>query len=494
MMRKLLTGLFFVVLVAAFLVTERYDYVEHSHSSKKTWAAATDLLEKYGIQSENRYGAARLFPLPSTDTVLIIDEDHTAITDEQIEEIHDWVAQGGHLILAARTLYYSEDDEEDCPELSDVEKIKDQMNKPDESTDDHCKAQALDKAFADDASKNYAFEDYDADDMKNNDALLYSFGATAWHVPRYDAEPMPPAQVNVSDLESAFFAPLMEGCLNKPTQKDNAKAERTYEDCAVQLCGDPSLNILFSTVYIAGKLRQFAFHPEDKLMHIDQYPDEEVKRAIDEGEYEDATLPLTDSKIRIEAGNEFGTQLMQLSYFDGTVTALTDLRIWDNQQLPYLDHAWLLHELTDGAPTVWWVRHIEMPPIMLWVWIKAWPLIISLIAILCFFLWLKMPRRGVQLQLAQHKGRDFLHHLYASGFFLWRTKQAGVLLKPLRDQVERLLLRHTGANKGATRFKDAEKLTGISAKDIESALTARPSSDADLTFIVNTLQTLRSRL
>ena len=490
MIRKLLTGLFFAVLVAAFFITERYDYVEHSRSSEKTWAAANDFLGKYGIQSENRYGAARLFPLPSIDTVLIIDEDHSAITDEQIEELHEWVAQGGHLILAARTLYYSEDDEEDCPEQQDLEHVKSEFNKAGDLADDHCKTQALDKSFADDASKNYAFEEYDADDMKSNDALLYSFGVTAWHVPRYGAERMPPAEVNISDFESALFAPLIEACIKKPTNK----TEEKYEECEVQLCGDPTLNVLYSTVNIAGKLRQFAFHPEDKLMHIDQYSDEEIRDAVDEGEYADPTLPLTDTKLLVEAGKEFGSQLMQLNYFDGTVTVLTDLHIWDNQQLSYLDHAWLLHELTDGSAAAWWVRHIEMPPIMLWVWIKAWPLVISLLVILCLFLWLKMPRRGVQLQLAQHRGRDFLHHLYASGFFLWRTKQPGMLLQPLRNQVERLLLRHTPEKKGATRFKDAEKLTGISAKNIELALTARPSSDADLTFIVNTLQTLRSRL
>jgi hypothetical protein len=466
MLRVLLVVLAIVAALSLWWLIEPYSYVEHGQSTEKRWAAASTFLGERDIDARTVHGTAQLFPLPDNTTLLVIEASRTRLTSSQIEQLHDWVRNGGRLVIAARPLYYHEVDcenQEDCA---------------DSDTDENS---AQDPYDADsEPQDNLAITGYDASDLEDNDPLLYSFGVSAWHVPREDVYPPLEPFRRLSVFEQNVLQERLRSCLS-PTGEER-------EQCAFQLCGDASTTPTYSLGIYDDIPRQFAFDPEDKLMHRDQYGDD---MADDE---EEPALPLTDTRINTWADNEFGDQLLLLDYGNGDILVMTDVEIWSNESLAYLDHAWLLDAAADGSTSVWWVHSIDMPPLMAWLWHRAWPLILSLVIVLALFLWLRMPRRGVLLHADSAHRRDFLHHLHASAFFIWRNGGADELLGALRKQVQRKLAHHTDADTLAARADIAATLTGLPAHEVAHALSATARSEQEFTELVDLLQTLRSRL
>jgi hypothetical protein len=468
MLRILLVCLAIVAAVSLWWLFEPYSYVEHGQSSEKKWAAASAFLAERDIDARSVHGTAQLFPLPDTTTLLVIEANRTRLTSGQIEQLHEWVRDGGRLVIAARPLYYHVSDA-DCDEDEDCADV---------DVDDNI-AQDED-AEEREPEENFAIIGYDASDLEDNDPLLYSFGVSAWHVPREDVYPPLEPFRRLSQFEQTSQQQRMRSCL-APTGEER-------DQCAFLLCGDANATPTYSLGIYDDIPRQFAFDPEDKLMHRDQYADD---MAEDEEEPE---LPLTDTRINTWADNPFGDQLLLLDYGDGDIVVMTDLDIWNNASLAYLDHAWLLDAVADGAGAVWWVHSIDMPPLLAWLWQRTWPLLTSLVILLAAFLWLRMPRRGVLLQADVIQRRDFLHHLHASAFFIWRNGGADDLLAALRKQVQRRLARHTDAGTLAARADVAATVTGLPAHQVAHALSGSARSEQEFTDLVDLLQTLRSRL
>lgn len=458
-LRILLAVLAVLLGIALWWLIEPYTTVEPQASQQKPRAAANQLLAKRDIDTRILYGPAPLFPLPDTDTLLVFSAQRTHLGEENIALLHEWVRAGGRLLIEARTLYYHED-EDDCD---------------DEDCADDTQPDAIDEE-----ELNYAETGYDYDDLEENDPLLYSFGVSAWRVPRDDIDPPLAPFRTLQEFEQAGRAVTFTACLSPSgSERDN---------CLNWLCGDDTVTPTYSLAYVDGTAHQFAFDPEKKLMHRDQYADE---LADDE---QDPELPLTETRIRHYASNDYGDQFLILDYGDGDIVVMTDLSIWDNDSLGYLDHAWLLDALSDGSSAVWWIQNISMPPLSAWLWQRAWPLLVSLALLFALFLWLRMPRRGVMLQNLFARRRDFLHHLHASAFFLWRTGEHQALLLALRQQVLRKLSRHARSDDMKASAAAAASLTGLTAEQVEMALLATPQSRHEFTFVIQILQTLRSRL
>lgn len=468
MLRMLLVMLVIVAALALWWLVEPYSYVEHGKSTEKRWAAASTFLGERDIDTRTVHGTAQLFPLPDNATLLVIEASRTRLTSSQIEQLHDWVRNGGRLVIAARPLYYHEGDV-DC---GDEQPCTDE-DMHDDNADDWYSGEEGEV-------ENLAITGYDTSDLEDRDPLLYSFGVSAWHVPREGVYPPLEPFRRLSAFEQNALQERMRSCLS-PTGEQR-------EQCAFQLCGDSSTTPTYSLGIYDNIPRQFAFDPEDKLMHRDQYGDD---MADDE---EEPALPLTETRINTWADNEFGDQLLLLDYGSGDILVMTDVEIWSNESLAYLDHAWLLDAAADGATSVWWVHSIDMPPLMAWLWQRAWPLMLSLVIMLAVFLWFRMPRRGVLLHADSAHRRDFLHHLHASAFFIWRNGGADELLDALRKQVQRKLAHHTDADTLAARTDVAASLAGLPAREVAHALSATARSEQEFTELVDLLQTLRSRL
>lgn len=475
MKRYLFIALTATLLTGLFFLTEQHQFVQHKSPTYKPWQAATLLLAQDNISSRQIYGSASLFPLPSTDTLLIMDKKRSQLSESQIEKIHDWVWQGGRLIIAAKTLYYYEEDEDEEPNQSSptTDTESDTIEKISENEPDNI------SILPDDRRINYADTDYNEDILSENDPLLYSFGVSAWEVPLTDVHYPLEGFRSENSLQQTASSEYIQECL-RPNQDD-------LEDCLIDLCGDEQLNIPYSTVTVSGTLRRLALPADNKLMHIDQYDD------IEEDEYY-PSVPYTETTLEAEIFNEYGTQVMRLSYGEGDVIAMTDFGIWHDDQLSYLDHAWLLSNLADHATQAWWVHNIDMPPLMYWLWKHAWPMLIALTILLLTFLWMHMPRRGPRLLAQTQHARDFLDHLHAGGVFLQRTGQSQSLLIPLRAQVLRKLSTHPAGSNEPECFDVAERLSDIPSADIQAALKDLPDNEQQLTAFIDTLQILRNRL
>lgn len=87
---------------------EPYEYIRHGTEPlavrHNAHAAAERLLTRWGHDSRHILSAGALFPLPPTDTLLILSEQRGMISGDRAAALHDWVRNGGQLVVTARPL------------------------------------------------------------------------------------------------------------------------------------------------------------------------------------------------------------------------------------------------------------------------------------------------------------------------------------------------------------------------------------------------------
>lgn len=248
--------------------------------------------------------------------------------------------------------------------------------------------------------------------------------------------------------------------------------------CEALTCEAPPLPAPATWVFADGDRRQLLASPGQALQH----------RPTD-------LLPALPSS---KADNAQGAQLVHLSWGDGQMTVLAGLTLWDNQHLHYFDHAWLLEQLIGDGP-VWFVQGIDMPPLPLWLWQHAWPLMLALLLALAAWLWRRLPRPGPQWHAAEADRTDYLGHLLALGHFHWRTGQSERLTAPLRDEARRRLdLLHPDRDQALAIAAERLALPEAALRDALNSggdtQQPRPRDRQQWADRVAILQTLRSRL
>ena len=205
----------------------------------------------------------------------------------------------------------------------------------------------------------------------------------------------------------------------------------------------------------------------------------------------DPSIPASNTSILRRANNETHDLALQLAAGEGQLWLFTSLDIFNNDRLHHLDHAALLQQISADSPQVWWVQSINVPPLSQWLWQRGWPLISALALLLLIFLWHKIPRRGVILQTGSLPHQDFTDHLRASSALLWRIGQRRELLQPLRQQVQRALLRHPGGADPERRMALAMTLSGLSQEQVQRAFDELPNDETAMMELVALLQHLR---
>lgn len=418
------------LMIAYYALTEPVTIIQRaapdSAIQRNPYSAAQDWLAQRGQPSERVLSAAALFPLPATDTTLIIDKQRGLLNHSQVRSLLQWVEAGGELIVEARPL-----------------------------------PRSLDEDTATDA------------DWQDNDDLLYSLGITVWEGEEtVDEEELDPF-FELLDALPAFAGNPLQYCL----LTDNEELRATCEALACEAPPQPEPLLLH-----AGDdqpSRRIQLHSQHVLWH-DSWNEDDSPQAF---------LPEWPVEVTAYADNEYGSQLVQLSLGDGQVTVLTDLGLWDNQNLLYFDHAWLLAWLTGNQP-VWFVRSVAMPPLMQWLWLRAPELGTALLLLVALWLWSRIPRRGPIQPVAEDHNRDYLQHLHASGYFQWRTEQQDTLLTALRQQAQARLNRYHHQRQQA--LERAAAHLNVTVAQLDHALTQPPANRDQLTQQVALLQALRS--
>lgn len=402
------------LLAAAFLVGGYYwatEPVRHmapaypEAAARDPYLAARTLLESWHRPSRRIFSTRALFPLPPTDTTLILDEYRGDLGRDRIQALYDWVTVGGHLVVSARPPY---------------------------------------------------------GDRERTDPLLERFGIRAQRLPAagldQDDDPMGGLLDRFQPLESVF----LEFCLST----DNADTKRQCERLACQAPrrAEPALSRDFD-----GRPRRLQID-NDLVLHRDDLEGVHPTRV---------------------AANAQGTKLLQMSLGTGRVTAVAGLGFWNNGHLHYFDHAWLLHWLSAAGGPVWFVQGIDMPPLPLWLWERAWPPLLAVLLALALWLWRRLPRLGPSWQPLERDTTDYLGHLRALGHFYWRTDQGEALLAPLRDAARRrLALLHPDSEQALARA--AERLA-LPEAELREAFDAAPRDRPSWTRRVAILQRIRSR-
>jgi hypothetical protein len=452
-MRKwLLWGLLLAAVLWLVLSLERYTTVEHRPSDAHYYAAAATLLEKRDITSRRVYSAAELGTLPDTRTLLIFDANRAQLSDTHIENLHQWVRDGGRLVLAARLIDYFHD-------FDEQEEI------------DESRYQNEDNAF------------YSADFYRKHDPLAYSFGVTGWHNDYHGNLSRQPAMGLTREAALAATSELfLEVCLQGVDENDVLR-------CQEQMCGDPDAVSAYAVHEDGDDTWRFDLDPHADLLHYDFYTWDGDEDPADYPE-----TPVTDTRLEVAAGNVNGDQLLYLSYGDGEVWVLSDLAIFENARLYHLEHAWLLSRLAEDVDAAWWIESVTMPPLLEWLWRNAWPVLVAFALLVVLFIWQRVPRRGVILEDRNTQATDFLQHLRAASRFLWRAHQRQATLHPLRRQVSRLLARHKKQQETESDADIAARISGMDRAEIRFALSGETDNDDELFQIVTTLQELRSRL
>ncbi|MCC1497667.1 DUF4350 domain-containing protein [Alcanivorax sp. 1008] len=315
-------------------------------------------------------------------------------------------------------------------------------------------------------------KDQSTEDIINHDPLLYHFGVTSWHYPDVDGRPALPLPVanGVAVLDYGF----RRHCLDSSDDMD---------ECTAFLCGEERAHLQYAWLNDSDGALQLDLEPSIDLLHRDLF--EEVDNS-------DPSIPASNTSVLARANNETHDLALQLAAGAGEIWLFTSLDIFSNDRLHHLDHAALLQQISADKPQIWWVQSINVPPLSQWLWQRGWPLISALALLLLIFLWHKIPRRGVILQASSLQHQDFTDHLRASSALLWRIGQRSELLQPLRQQVERALLRHPGGADPERRTALAMALSGLSEEQVKRAFDELPENETKMVELVTLLQHLRA--
>ena len=417
-----------VALVAALLFTqvERYRYVRHASPppwvERNTFYAAETLLNARGHAARTFYGQAGMFPLPDTDSLLILARRDASLDITRVWELLDWVNLGGHLMVLA---------------------VPPHDTQP--------------------------------------DALMSTLGITV----RFNDEALDSDMLLATPLWQAAGHLFQRLCL---AAEDN---EAMLEECTRAMCGRPELLDDTRLVFPDHQVRRIGFNTGLTLTVDGLAPEDLWERGPEEDEpwldrTPDELMPSYPGIITLRGETAHGMPLLQQQYGDGLVTVVTDLGPWTNSQLHYLDHAWLLDHFADDRRRVWFVHGTAAPPLMLWLWQQAAPLIVSLLLLLALVIWRALPRREPLRDDPVDGPADFMDHLLASGRLLWREQQGLALLSGLREAAQTRLHRHD--------INDACRLSGLAPDTLEAALNGPVPDEATFLHYVTTLQTLRRSL
>jgi biotin operon repressor len=135
--------------------------------------------------------------------------------------------------------------------------------------------------------------------------------------------------------------------------------------------------------------------------------------------------------------------LAQFEHGEGEVVVITSADLWQNETIYCLDHALLLGKIVNPDGKFWILKNFDAPSLWSVMWRNApYGLALSFLA-LFLWLWHKFFRFGPLLQYSDLSRRSFSEHLLSSAKFLWRNKQAEILIERLRaDVTHRIKIRY----------------------------------------------------
>lgn len=190
--------------------------------------------------------------------------------------------------------------------------------------------------------------------------------------------------------------------------------------------------------------------------------------------------------------------IIYLTVGKGDVFVISSAKIWNNDNILYFDHAFLLQLLIedkdnatflyDGKAESFWQQMFEYFP----------EACILLALAICLLAWGKAVRVGPAIEQTENRHRDLSKHINASAALVWRV-QPKALLQALRERLSRHLQRRHPYLHSMTAHESLQWLnerSSLAIDQLEQALyhDYQNLSAADFTQAAKTLALLRKSL
>jgi hypothetical protein len=191
--------------------------------------------------------------------------------------------------------------------------------------------------------------------------------------------------------------------------------------------------------------------------------------------------------------------LLEYTIGEGKITVLSDMSVFFNDSIGDYDHAFLLSWLLREHPRVWLLYDVYAKPLPAILWNRLPQFWLSLLVLLILVIWRMQQQSGTLLRPNRQAQRNLLAHLDGSGQYGWRLDSSAVMIEDNRRSLlaawtkRRLGRYHAGEIRNFDLIALADK-TGITAEELDAAMTLKVNSEQDLIRTSRAMQRLQTLL
>ncbi|GAB1259256.1 DUF4350 domain-containing protein [Aurantivibrio plasticivorans] len=402
---RLIVGLLVIVVLwlCYFIWTRLEPYEEwvplgwSQEALRNPYLAAERFVKKY---ADNVIGSSELSVLDElTDNgTLIIRENNAVLNERRAQQLIEWMEQGGHLVVAAPFL--DEDESDVLLSYFDVTKNEVEEELP-LSSAQYSNVEQVD------------FFNPDKDDADE---------------PVDDQKESREERAERIQQEIERSRELVE------KQAERAKAEQEILQKERDV---PSTVRRLESYLISDNFSRLAFNGIDYTLLADF----SGSGSLDHPSFYEDSEDYQGIQSFYWAGNDVAITFMQLDVGDGLLTVMSDINIWNNDQVGLLDHAHLLQILTDGSDQVVFLYGAVVPTLLDLIWKHFREVTIA--SLLLLVLWIVYSaRRFGPIHVVDHlTRRSFKEHIDTMAEYYWKQGLTGELVEGLRSEIKRKVQR-----------------------------------------------------
>ncbi len=198
---------------------------------------------------------------------------------------------------------------------------------------------------------------------------------------------------------------------------------------------------------------------------------------------------------------EKGAHLLEFNIGKGWVTLLSEIDFITNRHLDKYDHAAFLHTLVHIDNTnrkLWIIRNGDSPSLLSIMSDEYYPVVMSFVAFVLFWLWYASPRFGPMAPNPQAVRRSMSEHIVSTGHFQWRSRNRNELLhsvqKALHEQIAQTRPLWVRLSDKELPVKLA-KLAGLNEAKVYTAITSKSvERELEFTSTIEVFSKIRKRL
>jgi len=210
------------------------------------------------------------------------------------------------------------------------------------------------------------------------------------------------------------------------------------------------------------------------------------------------TFKVEANDYTVKVDDENGTHLVEFSVGDGSITILSDIKIWKNRSIADFDHAALLVEvLGRNTGNIDIITLISMPSLLEVIWNNGKWFCVSLLLLIAFYIWSMFEKFGPDMEKIDTSRRSLIEHLDAAAKFDWRHFRGANMIESARKDLANYLDHKypSVAQKNDEELRQwIHEKTDIPTEDLETALSSQNTHATKLIHAIQVIQKIRKQL